>query len=537
MLSESPDNRSLLTLFRIMSTPNPNGRILLVDDDPISLAQVEMLVSIEGFEVQTAQHPAEAIHLLLLSPSSFDAVLTDFMMPEINGIALMERAHQIDPTLSVIIITSDTERATLSSSIKGGAVDFLEKPVNRTHIRESLKRAVAKTADQRSMLCAANRLGTVTAIQQRLSPSFTHQTPQGMLCSMTTCLFPIHEAGGDFLSIFHDQQSRTSIALGDISGHGVREGFIGAYFQGLVKGMQMMGAPTDKIAEECNRFLMENWNSESLTEISTSLSATFVTLDLDSLRLNVANYGCPAPIFFSEGLPPQPLATSGSPLGWFDTPSGTLEAIQAPQSGSFFLWSDGIPDTAEKLKVSPFALAARVLIERSVPDRHEVPDDILVARIDWHPAHLPRPSTLPILHESLPGNSAGEVDSLDAKVKASISLAISGISSDLVDQIALCTREAVLNALNHGCLGSPALCALLLVEFFPATRTLRVTISDPGPGYPPRPSVSLIDIDSPADLETAGHISMGLQVIKSMATEIRFSRSGATIEMDFHCPG
>ena len=536
MLSNEANNDSVLLPFRTMSTPNPNGRILLVDDDPISLAQIEILVQVEGFEVQTAEHPAEALHLLTLSPSSFDAVLTDFMMPEINGLVLMERAHQIDPTLSIIIITSDTERATLSSSIKGGAVDFLEKPVNRTHIRDSLKRAVARTCEQRAMLGAATRLGTVTSIQQRLSPSFSHKTAKGMLCSMTTCLLPIHEAGGDFLSIFHDKQSRTSIALGDISGHGVREGFIGAYFQGLVKGMQMMGAPTVKIAGECNRFLIENWNSESLLEISTSLSTAFVTLDLDSMGLDVANYGCPAPILFVEGSAPRPLATSGSPLGWFDSPAGTEQSLQAPQSASCFLWSDGLPDTADKLKVSSFALAARLLTEQSVPNPDEVPDDILVARIDWHPADLPRPSALPILHESLPGNSAGDVDSTDERMKACISLAIAGIPADLVDQITLCAREAVLNAMNHGCLGSPSLQVSLLVEFLPAARIVRVRVSDPGPGYPPKPAASPIDIDSPADMETAEHISMGLQVIRAMASEVRFSRSGATIEMDFLIP-
>ena len=518
-----------------MSTPNSHGRILFVDDDPISLAQVEMLVCIEGYEVKTAGHPVEALHLLTRSPSSYDAVLTDYTMPEINGLELMERAHQIDSTLSIIIITSDTERATLSASIKGGAVDFLEKPVNRTHIRDSLSRAVARTREQRGLLDAATRLGTVTAIQQRLSPSFTHKTPRGMLCSMSTCLLPIHEAGGDFLSIFHDEQSRTSVALGDISGHSVREGFIGAYFQGFVKGMQIMGAPTAKIADECNRFLVRNWNSRNLADISTSLSTAFVTLDLDAMSLHVANFGCPAPIFFSEGSAPHPLATSGSPLGWFDSTAGTEESVSVPKSGSCLLWSDGVPDTADKLNVSPFALAARVLTNRSVPNPAEVPDDILVARLDWHPADLPRPSSLPILHESLPGNSAGKVDALDEKLKASLSLAISGLPSDLVDRITLCTREAVLNALNHGCLGSPSLSVSLLVEFLPLSRTLRINVSDPGPGYPPR-SHDASDIDSPLDLESDGHISLGLQVIKSLAAETRFLRSGATIEMDFLCP-
>ena len=519
-----------------MSTPNPLGRILLVDDDPISLAQVEILVRIEGFDVQTAGHPAEALHHLTLSPASFDAVLTDFTMPEINGLELMERAHQIDLTLSVIIITSDTERATLSGSIKGGATDFLEKPVSRTLIRDSLKRAIARTREQRSMLAAADRLGTVTAIQQRLAPSSSQKTPKGMRCTMTTCLLPIHEAGGDFLSIFHDEQSRTAIALGDISGHGVREGFIGAYFQGLVKGMQIMGAPTAQIAGECNRFLMSNWNSQSMEEISTSLSAAFVTLDLDSMSLHVANYGCPAPTLFSEGSAPQPLADSGSPLGWFDFPSGTEESIPAPSSASCFLWSDGLPDTAAALNVSPFALATRVLTNRSVPNPDEVPDDILVARLDWHPAHLQAPSALPVLHELLPGDSAAKVDALDAKMKASLSLAISGISEELVDNITLCSREAALNGLNHGCLGDPALHVSLLVEFLPAARILRVHVCDPGPGYPPEPAAPSVDIDSPSDLETAGHISLGLQVIRSLAAETRFSRSGATIEMDFLCP-
>ena len=512
------------------NTTNSAGRILLVDDDPISLAQVQALMRVEGFEVVPVPHPVEALRLLASAPATFDAVLTDFLMPEINGIELMKRAHLIDAALSVIIITSDTERTTISDSIKGGAVDFLEKPVSRAHIRDSLGRGVARSRHQRDMHMAMSRLGTVASIQQRLSPSFSQQTPQGMRCSLTTCLHPIHEAGGDFLSIFHDQESRAAIALGDISGHGVLEGFIASYFQGLVKGMQIAGSDSEAIATECNRFLMRDWNSGNLADLSTSLSAAFVTLDLSSMSMNASNYGCPSPILYSEGTAPRHLAHSGSPLGWFDNPSGTHESFPAPQSATCFLWSDGIPDTAALLNASPFALATRVLTERSLPDLSQVPDDILVARLDWHPVHLPAPSAFPVLHKSLAGDTSGKIDSVDAEMKASLSLAISSIQPALVEEITLCTREATLNALNHGCLGNPSLHASILVEFLPATRIVRVTVSDPGPGHSHRLT------DSPPDLEAGDHISLGLQLIRSLATAFRFSRSGATLTMDFLCP-
>ena len=525
-----------------MSIPNSNGRILLVDDDPISLAQVEVLASVEGFEIQAVMDPREALRLITASPDSFDTVLTDFMMPEINGIELMEKIRQLDPTLSTVIITSDTQRGTISASIKGGAVDFLEKPVNRLHIRDSLKRSVAHTISQRNLRDSTARLNSVIDLQQRLSPAFSQESPQGIRCSLDRCFLPLHETGGDFISIFHDGRSKAAIAIGDISGHGVLEGFVASYFQGLVKGMQTLGAPAAKIAEECNQLLMSNWNSRNMAEVSTSLSAAFVTIDLDSMTLHASNFGCPAPILFWEGAAPQPLASSGSPLGWFDVPSGTCETVSVPQSASCFLWSDGLSDAADQLGVSPFALAARVLIERSHPDPALAHDDILVARLDWHPSDLPRPRTFPILHESLPGDSAGDVDALEARMKASILLAIAGIAADLVDQIALCVREAVLNALNHGCLGNHELNASLLIEFLPgpcpatsllrttvASSLLRATVSDPGPGFSSAP-------DHVPNFEVDDHISLGLQVIRALATDTRFSRAGATIEMDFLFP-
>ena len=109
-----------------------------------------------------------------------------------------------------------------------------------------------------------------------------------------------------------------------------------------------------------------------------------------------------------------------------------------------------------------------------------------------------------------------------------------GISADVADLVTLCVREAVINALKHGCQGDPLLQASLAVDLLPHSRIVRAAVSDPGKGYTPKPNRPPHGVDIPPDPE--GHISLGLEVIRSMASDVRFFRKGATIEMDFQCP-
>ena len=79
------------------------GSILIVDDDALFREALTRYLDAQGHEVVSLGDPQNALQRL--QDQSFDLVLTDLKMPGMDGIALIERARQIDPELLSIVIT------------------------------------------------------------------------------------------------------------------------------------------------------------------------------------------------------------------------------------------------------------------------------------------------------------------------------------------------------------------------------------------------------------------------------------------------
>ena len=99
----------------------PKGRILAVDDQRYFRELVEGLLAEEGFEAQTASSGEEALRLL--DQSRFDVVLTDLVMPGMDGSELLHRIKQRDPDQEVVVVTGVVDVKTAVDAMKTGATD------------------------------------------------------------------------------------------------------------------------------------------------------------------------------------------------------------------------------------------------------------------------------------------------------------------------------------------------------------------------------------------------------------------------------
>ncbi len=113
------------------------ARILVVDDQVYFRVFMEDALAEEGFEVRTAASGEEA--LARLEEESFDLLLTDLVMPGIDGRELTERARERWPELDVVIVTSVSDVPTAVESMKTGAIDYLVKPLDRAALVRSLE--------------------------------------------------------------------------------------------------------------------------------------------------------------------------------------------------------------------------------------------------------------------------------------------------------------------------------------------------------------------------------------------------------------
>ena len=111
-------------------------KILVVDDDPELLETLAEFLEEEGAEVSTAASGFEALRMS--EASSFDVIVSDIQMPEMDGLELVRRLSKHHEDKPVILMTGFGGVDTLEEAMKRGAFDYLLKPFSMESLHASL---------------------------------------------------------------------------------------------------------------------------------------------------------------------------------------------------------------------------------------------------------------------------------------------------------------------------------------------------------------------------------------------------------------
>lgn len=116
--------------------------ILVIDDQRSIRSTLKDILELEGHEVELAENGKEGVDML--SKGKYDILLTDIKMPEMDGMEVLEKAVEIAPGMPVIMISGHGSIDTAVESIKKGAYDFIEKPIDLNRLLITVKNAVEK---------------------------------------------------------------------------------------------------------------------------------------------------------------------------------------------------------------------------------------------------------------------------------------------------------------------------------------------------------------------------------------------------------
>jgi signal transduction histidine kinase len=115
-------------------------RLLIVDDEMPQMRALCDTLSLEGYLTRGFSSPREA--LVGLGVGQFELLLTDLMMPEMDGISLISAAREIDADLGAIVMTGHGTIDTAVQAMKGGALDYILKPFKLNVILPVIARAL-----------------------------------------------------------------------------------------------------------------------------------------------------------------------------------------------------------------------------------------------------------------------------------------------------------------------------------------------------------------------------------------------------------
>jgi len=145
------------------------GKLLIVDDELSVRDSLGKWFREEGYEIGTAESANEA--LTRLAEQRWDAALVDIKMRGTDGIELQRRMHEIDPELTVIMMTGYASVETAVAALKNGAYDYVTKPLDPDEIAHLVKKALAHKQTEKENLLLRETVAEVARPEEMIGQS------------------------------------------------------------------------------------------------------------------------------------------------------------------------------------------------------------------------------------------------------------------------------------------------------------------------------------------------------------------------------
>lgn len=347
--------------------PHPKRPIMVVDDSRLQRRILSATLRKRGYPVIEAESGADALAKMEQTP--VDMVITDWMMPGMNGIELCaELRRRGDASYTyLILLTSKAEKAEIAAGLNAGADDFLTKPVNgpeleaRIRAGERLLDMERRLVDKNSEVSyALDKIKTLyDAIDRDLQEAKTLQ--QSLLrdkdaefgpAKLSLMLQSSGHVGGDLTGFFRINDRYLGLYGLDVSGHGVSSALMTARLAGLLSGStpgqnlalglndagETVPRDPEDVAAELNDMLLFDMETQHYFTI------LLATLDLTTGALHGVQAGHPHPLLYRKRGKMEVLGDGGLPIGLI--PGATYDPFYAKMRNGdrLVLMSDGVTE-------------------------------------------------------------------------------------------------------------------------------------------------------------------------------------------------
>jgi DNA-binding NtrC family response regulator len=124
-----------------MADTNPNGPlILVVDDEATVVRSATAALAMDGFRVIVAENGLAGLDAFIRSPDEFALVLTDVVMPAMDGMSLAEKIRAIRPHMPIVLMTGYSDA--VLSTLSGDNYPLIRKPFLADHLVRIVRRSL-----------------------------------------------------------------------------------------------------------------------------------------------------------------------------------------------------------------------------------------------------------------------------------------------------------------------------------------------------------------------------------------------------------
>jgi signal transduction histidine kinase len=176
-------------------------QILLVDDDLALLQALPHTISLRmsGVEVEIADSAEDA--LKLIQEHDYDTIVSDIKMPGMDGLDLLARVSTLYPDTPVILITGHGEHDLAIQALRGGAYDYIQKPIDRDSFIAALHRALQTRQLRRQVQEQQRALERYALSLERLVEQRTHELVVANAAKDRSLSMVVHELSSPLTSL------------------------------------------------------------------------------------------------------------------------------------------------------------------------------------------------------------------------------------------------------------------------------------------------------------------------------------------------
>jgi serine phosphatase RsbU (regulator of sigma subunit) len=345
-------------------TQTQAATIMVVDDEAIVTSSIGSLLRLEfGYEVVTFQSPRRALDYL--QEDEVDMVISDFLMPDMNGIEFLRRVRELFPDVPRLMLTGYADKENAIRAINEiGLYQYLEKPwdndqlgivirngLEQKNLRSVLRARVLeldRTIRQSEALREVNdrlreELEVARRLQQQLLPN---ELPRNKSFRTAVLWEPALAVGGDFYDAAPLADDQTALLVADITGHGIQAALSTALLKFAFSRFRGSDATPADILIGINKVLHDGLPAGIFA------AATVVTVDRRGERCHIANAGAPHPVIFRRSeARVERLPAEGLLLGVTDEDTfkpGETHRYELKSGDALLLTTDGLLEAANQ---------------------------------------------------------------------------------------------------------------------------------------------------------------------------------------------
>jgi CheY-like chemotaxis protein len=334
------------------------ARILIIDDDLLSISLVSGILRKASYGTEHATSGEAAMNLL--NEKTFDLILLDIEMPEMNGFEVSRWLRSVDnlKEIPVLFLTGHTDLGSIVKAFEAGANDYISKPFNykellvrvETHIK--LKRQTDEIKEINRILENSNRdllesISYTKYLQESIFPSVEHigkSVPENFVFYQ-----PKDIVSGDFFW-YRRIKNLFYIAAADCTGHGVPGAFMsvmGISALNHLVNSRRVDKPGKVLSKLRNNIMRMLNQSEAHAENSNGLDISLCCIDLETNTLEYAGANLPLYLITRNETTLEPELVikkpNHMPIGLHpnDKNEFTNHTIELKRGDRFYIFSDG----------------------------------------------------------------------------------------------------------------------------------------------------------------------------------------------------